>query len=288
MTSVERGGKIPIYSPPAERIGIASYTTVGSNIYPPRGDRRGFDNSFVKKAAFTLPEILITIGVIGIVAALTLPNLISRIENQMNLSKLKRAYADLHIFLEDFNTTYDCYNDLDFCAGQPKEFVEKFSKYLVESRQFSYVNSKSVKRNNSSPLGQTGNNYLPFNSYSVTSPRGYTYLLDVNVDDSSENPYYSKLKNYGRIRAVLWIVTDNHKMYAGNLVTGRNVYKAHIMAYKRIIPGGSTSACPAYFCRNYKITKTCHPDETPTEQPNRLGGWGCLARIIDEGWKMNY
>jgi len=109
MTRVERGGKMPIYLFPAEHIRIASFTMVGSNIYPPlrmtsverggkvpniypRGDRREFD-SFMKKAAFTLVEVLIVIGVIGIVAALTIPNLLQKYTERQNIIKLQRVYA---------------------------------------------------------------------------------------------------------------------------------------------------------------------------------------------------
>jgi len=62
------------------------------NIYP-RGDRREFDNSFIKKAAFTLVEVLIVIGVIGIVAALTIPNLLQKYTERQNIIKLQRVYA---------------------------------------------------------------------------------------------------------------------------------------------------------------------------------------------------
>jgi len=75
MTRVERGGKM-------------------SNVYP-RGDRRGFDNSFMKKAAFTLPEILITIGVIGVVAAMTIPNMITNIQDKQFRVAWKKTFASV-------------------------------------------------------------------------------------------------------------------------------------------------------------------------------------------------
>jgi len=92
MTRVERGEKMPIYLPLRmtrdEEIGIKP------NIYP-RSDRRGFDNSFMKKAAFTLAEVLITIGVIGIVAAITIPNLITKYQEKVTITKLQQTYSIL-------------------------------------------------------------------------------------------------------------------------------------------------------------------------------------------------
>ena len=48
-----------------------------------------------KKAAFTLAEVLITLGIIGIVAALTLPSLIENVQEKNTVSKLKKSYSVL-------------------------------------------------------------------------------------------------------------------------------------------------------------------------------------------------
>ena len=45
------------------------------------------------KKAFTLAEVLITLGIIGIVAAMTLPTLINKYEKSVATTKLKRIYS---------------------------------------------------------------------------------------------------------------------------------------------------------------------------------------------------
>lgn len=47
------------------------------------------------KKAFTLAEVLITIGIIGVVAALTVPSLITDIRERENVSKLKKFYTNI-------------------------------------------------------------------------------------------------------------------------------------------------------------------------------------------------
>lgn len=47
------------------------------------------------KKAFTLAEVLITLGIIGIVAALTIPGLMSRNEERVRATQLKKAYSVL-------------------------------------------------------------------------------------------------------------------------------------------------------------------------------------------------
>ncbi len=45
------------------------------------------------KAAFTLAEVLITLGIIGVVAALTLPNLIANYQKKQAVIRLKKVYS---------------------------------------------------------------------------------------------------------------------------------------------------------------------------------------------------
>ena len=47
------------------------------------------------KKAFTLAEVLITLGIIGIVAAMTLPVLVASYQKQVTVSKLKKVYSVL-------------------------------------------------------------------------------------------------------------------------------------------------------------------------------------------------
>lgn len=49
----------------------------------------------IYKKAFTLAEVLITLGIIGIVAALTLPVLINSYKNKQTVTQLKKVYSIL-------------------------------------------------------------------------------------------------------------------------------------------------------------------------------------------------
>ena len=44
----------------------------------------------LKKSAFTLAEVLITLGIIGVVAALTIPNIIKHYQNEVTVTKLQK------------------------------------------------------------------------------------------------------------------------------------------------------------------------------------------------------
>ena len=49
-----------------------------------------------KKSAFTLAEVLITLAIIGVVAAMTIPTLISNYKEKATVTKLKKAYSILN------------------------------------------------------------------------------------------------------------------------------------------------------------------------------------------------
>lgn len=48
---------------------------------------------FVKRSGFTLSEVLITLGIIGVVAALTIPSLMNKTQNQEFVTALKKNYS---------------------------------------------------------------------------------------------------------------------------------------------------------------------------------------------------
>ena len=57
---------------------------------------RWFKNFYNYSFAFTLAEVLITLGIIGVVAALTLPTVINNIQNRQLEAGLKKAYSTIN------------------------------------------------------------------------------------------------------------------------------------------------------------------------------------------------
>ena len=49
-----------------------------------------------KGAAFTLAEVIITLGIVGVIAALSIPGLITNIQKRQAETKLKRFYAEMN------------------------------------------------------------------------------------------------------------------------------------------------------------------------------------------------
>ena len=85
------------------------------------------------KAAFTLAEVLITLGIIGVVAALTLPNLIANYQNKVLAARAKKAYSSISQAIKMAEAEYGTPGDVTglFDTSQTnKQLVEKLSKYF--------------------------------------------------------------------------------------------------------------------------------------------------------------
>ncbi|MBO8430376.1 type II secretion system protein, partial [Spirochaetes bacterium] len=58
------------------------------------------------KAAFTLAEVLITLGIIGVVAAMTLPSVINKTRNKELHTAFLKTYSELNQIAELFKADY--------------------------------------------------------------------------------------------------------------------------------------------------------------------------------------
>lgn len=78
--------------------------------------------------AFTLAEVLITLGIIGIVAAMTLPTIMANTEKQQTSAKLKKAYSTFANAL--MISQYDNEESANWQASEPSSTYEENLEYL--------------------------------------------------------------------------------------------------------------------------------------------------------------
>ena len=133
--------------------------------FQPRNDK--------KKAAFTLAEVLITLGIIGIVAAMTLPTLIANYQKKVVETRLISFYSKINqayrmSYAENGDTVYWIETNKTYSY---EEMVDWLEKYI-----FPYMKHLSVKKC-ISYSGQLG--------VCVTIPDGslYWFSIDGNGQD---------------------------------------------------------------------------------------------------------
>lgn len=96
-----------------------------------------------KKKAFTLAETIITIGIIGIVAAVTIPVLITSYRKNITVNKLKKSYAELATAIKLSEYENDDISGWDMALPSDK-FVNQYLKpYIKHNEQkAAQLNSK--------------------------------------------------------------------------------------------------------------------------------------------------
>ncbi|HNW25239.1 MAG TPA: type II secretion system protein [Candidatus Gastranaerophilaceae bacterium] len=80
------------------------------------------------KIAFTLAEVLIVLGIIGMIADLTLPSLIANFQKEQYVIALKKAYTTFNQALAMMSNDMGCPGDLKctglFALGLPPDGID--------------------------------------------------------------------------------------------------------------------------------------------------------------------
>ena len=88
------------------------------------------------KKGFTLAEVLITLGIIGIVAAMTLPSLVGNYKKKVTVTRLKKFYSTMQ---QAIQLAEKDYGDIEYwmppqeAISNSTEFGKWFDKYLSKS-----------------------------------------------------------------------------------------------------------------------------------------------------------
>jgi len=139
-----------------------------------------------KKLAFTLAEILITLGVIGVIAAMTLPTLIKKYQQHETVNRLKQTYSILYNAVrrsESENGLLETWElpNVERPTGTNgynygKSFFEQYLKsYIIVAKECKYSSDNcwgnSYKFTNGNTY--TTNNHEPYNFiYTVVLSNG--------------------------------------------------------------------------------------------------------------------
>ena len=236
----------------------------------------------MKKFGFTLAEVLITLGIIGIVAALTIPSLLSNYQKKQYYTKFMKARSSLENALKLYAHERGCDDD-PLCGKYLSEeennnFALELSKYfngatLINDENYEKI-CKGYKTVTSGydGTGTTENMELLCENDTGDNPSANGFitmdgtlfsfylceggangsLVDINGPDNGPN-------TYGRDIFVFYLDKDDQKLNFCNNMWGR------------------TKACNENHVNKWE----------PLECYDNATGYNCAARLIEEG-KMNY
>lgn len=275
----------------------------------------------MKKHGFTLTEVLVILGIIGVVAALTIPTLSHEINKKSIITKFPGAIANLEngfstmLVKENSNTLFGTEAWQTHGSNKTK-FAEKLQEYFkilnfyeidsIEELQKLYGSQKGpFIMNANGTINPTVNDGLAkqmINATTNTLNKGnHCFILKdgtlVFLIINEEKPDYNrneKIRTQGGAlyneAADIWI--DVNGVEKPNTL-GRDIFGFYLSDDGKMYPlGGKDAAIYDVASSNssdYNKLPLWNGDSYwKCSNGNLDDGYGCAARIIDEGYKMNY
>ena len=141
--------------------------------------------SQLKKSAFTLAETLIVMGIIGVVAALTLPNLNSSTGEKEKVAKVKKIYSDLNDAFGRAEAVYGPYDE--WCAGYSgscrSRHFERMLEFMKTSKKCDSVSSCTID------IDQNGSGGWGYQSGAVLAD-GSTIVFSCSNSDCATSGWF--------------------------------------------------------------------------------------------------
>lgn len=229
-----------------------------------------------KKFAFTLAEVLITLGIIGVIAALTVPTLVSKYKEKVTVTKLKKVNSILNnAMLSAINEygTIDNWGITSSNAGpneEGKTILDSSSMEIIGTRLGKYIKHRRLDPNWGDGIKETNMQQTVIESKYAQFDRPVALALEdgsvimIALTSSSEACRESSLSSKKICSsAVVWFPDKTKKR-----IEGVNQFSFYIMK-DRIIPWGVQEDIQNPFNNYCKISKNI-----------RQSGRGCTAWVI--------
>lgn len=185
-----------------------------------------------KQIAFTLAEALITMTILGVIAALTIPGLTMSMQKSEHVSGMRKAYSTLTQAVSKMNFANDLANYTKFWDND-NTFWREFTKQLNTMKVCANNESGCFTKNQIKKLDGSSLGVIDGKNYTVRTADGYCYQYTPGVVDASTYGIEEKdaQKSLGT-----FLVDVNAD---GNPNTiGRDLYYFIYVEEKGVIPAG--------------------------------------------------
>ena len=228
-----------------------------------------------KKSAFTLAEVLITLAIIGVVAAMTIPTLISEYKEKATVTALKKVFSTFsqgYLQATFDNGTPDTWGLTPATAEGAAKFIKIIQPYFKITK-ICEEDSSCLNDMYYTLMGEKKKIYT--DRASATLNDGSTIWVYVFPDDAGE----ITLQTNSSLKAgiVAEITTDINGFAAPN-VQGKDIF-AFWVTKNGIIPKGRKGD-------HYSMESYCNLASTDEVAINN-NGEACTSWVIDKG-NMDY
>ena len=246
------------------------------------------------KFGFTLAEVLITLGIIGVVAAITIPNLIANQQKKAIVSQLMEAQSILNQAVKSYAADTDEEGSSEFeTTLSPQKFAEKYFKpYLKIARICTKLEDGCWKTGDFNGYYDLAGHKMTNVPYSIVLNNGMVLGFS-NIDGTNLVSIFVDVNGQGKRNVLGKDVFSFYPYNSANLCnTGTEKYKN---IKNGIYPGGFDNCGTPHvaYSREELLTATnilrnCNKVGLVAYYGNRPGlGAGCAAVIFKDGWKIS-
>jgi type II secretory pathway pseudopilin PulG len=247
---------------------------------------------FKKSKAMTLAEALLTLGIIGVVAALTIPNMIATFRQQQYVTQLKEFYSAFQSGIKLFIEFESC-RDLR-CTGIfqgegnaiKTPLLNTFNRMFREVKVYNVGDPKLV---NNTYRGLTTSSYNTiFNDSNYPTYRINNSIIKITDSDTGNCELYISDSGTSRIKGACALMTIDVNGFQAPNIIGRDVFNFIIANDGNLYPEGGYESAKLDTLSHWTDSSTNCGEKDNHTIPSDTEGVQCAARIIEGGWEMDY
>lgn len=240
------------------------------------------------KKGFTLAEVLITLGVIGVIAALTMPNLLQNHQKRVFVTQLQRTFnmisnAATQLMADDNSATLADSYLVAVTSGSGDDATTDYDNAQGQFLNHYFKVARDCKTDDLS--GCLGDKYFSLD-------RSKSFDL---VDDIEGDGFYCVSINNGATVCMTDMQTSTETNDAGNALK-----RAEVIIDVNGVSGPNTNGRDLYsfymyedgrMGNYYKEPANSDDDEVTddcTEFDGDSYGGTCFQKVMADGWVMNY
>ena len=196
----------------------------------------GLKENYMKRLfGFTLAETLIVMGIIGVVAALTLPNLNSSTGDKEKVSKLQKIYSNLQ---DAFSRAEAVYGPVEnWCPGcDNSKASAKFQGRLLDFLKVSKVCDSSSEHTCFTEYDDNGFEYVQSTPAFILSDGSSIILIGQGHETSLAAPGITADVPEKHVYGLIWV--DLNGVNKGKNTGGDDIFSFTITSTGGIIPDG--------------------------------------------------
>lgn len=216
--------------------------------------------------AFTLAEVLVTLGIIGVVSAMTVPTLMQNYQRKSYVTQLHKVYNELQQAAQQYMTDRNAVNlrEAGLTSNEAlANFVKTYFKVINDcGAEQQPCFAESYKKISGDNLGQATT--LPVN---MTIASGVSLAFRVSNEETGNNN-----------KVAVFDVDINGKQ--GPNITGRDLFVLGLFSNGIVDEYGLVSVPGDKDTREKLFNEICNSSD-----PN---WYGCFGKILNDNWEMTY